>query len=119
MRRGRQDGILHRLRIGIGLQHHGFLCQSTGWRLAPAFDVNPNTAKREHALDVGAPYADAEGALSAAFATHAYYRLSEAQANVILEEVLQAASQWRSVATQLGTGSAEQRRMQAAFALFE
>lgn len=101
------------------LRNHGFLWQSTGWRLAPAFDVNPNTAKREHALDVGGPYADAEGALSAAFATHTYYRLSEAQANTILEEVLDAASQWRSVAIQLGIGSAEQRRVQAAFVLFE
>ena len=101
------------------LRNHGFLWQGSGWRLAPAFDVNPNTAKRERALDVGAPYASAEGALSAAFATHAYYRLSETQANTILEEVLDAASQWRSMATQLGIGSAEQRRMQAAFALFE
>lgn len=101
------------------LRNHGFLWQASGWRLAPAFDVNPNTAKREHALDVGAPYADTEGALSAAFASHAYYRLSETQASSILEEVLQAASQWRSVATQLGIGSAEQRRMQSAFALFD
>ena len=37
------------------LRNHGFLWHSTGWRLTPSFDVNPNTAKREHALDVERP----------------------------------------------------------------
>jgi serine/threonine-protein kinase HipA len=104
---------------GLALKFGKVGGQGSGWRLAPAFDVNPNTAQREHALNVGAPYADTEGALSAAFATHAYYRLTQAHANLILEEVLEAASQWRRVANQICIGGAEQRRMQAAFALFE
>ncbi|RGE47081.1 type II toxin-antitoxin system HipA family toxin [Comamonas testosteroni] len=101
------------------LRNHGFLWQGDGWRLAPAFDMNPNTAKREHALDVGGAYADTEGALNAAYATHDFYRLSAAQANTILEEVLAAASQWQTVAQRCAISQAEMRRMASAFGLFE
>ena len=30
------------------LRNHGFLLTPTGWRLAPAFDLNPNTDRAEH-----------------------------------------------------------------------
>lgn len=101
------------------LRNHGFLWQGDGWRLAPAFDMNPNTAKREHALDVGGAYADTEGTLNAAYATHDFYRLSAAQANTVLEEVLAAASQWQTVAQRCAISQAEMRRMASAFSLFE
>ena len=101
------------------LRNHGFLWQGDGWRLTPAFDMNPNTAKREHALDVGGAYADTEGALNAAYATHDFYRLSAAQANTVLEEVLAAASQWQTMALRCAISQAEIRRMASAFSLFE
>ena len=31
-------------------RNHGFIREASGWRLAPAFDVNPNLAKSEHSL---------------------------------------------------------------------
>ena len=32
------------------LRNHGFVREATGWRLAPAFDLNPNPARRHHEL---------------------------------------------------------------------
>jgi serine/threonine-protein kinase HipA len=32
------------------LRNHGFLHDGAGWRLAPAFDLNPIPDKREHEL---------------------------------------------------------------------
>jgi len=34
------------------LPNHGFVLCKTGWRLAPAFDVNPNIDKAEHVLNI-------------------------------------------------------------------
>lgn len=51
------------------LRNHGFLLTSSGWRLAPMFDVNPNPNGGEHALDLGDLFKDAD-----------YYRLTPARA---------------------------------------
>lgn len=34
------------------LRNHGFLLTPTGWRLAPAFDLNPNTDRADHVLNI-------------------------------------------------------------------
>jgi serine/threonine-protein kinase HipA len=34
------------------LRNHGFLLTPTGWRLAPAFDLNPNTERADHVLNI-------------------------------------------------------------------
>jgi len=34
------------------LRNHGFILGAAGWRLAPAFDVNPNIDKAEHVLNI-------------------------------------------------------------------
>jgi len=51
------------------LRNHGFLLADKGWRLAPMFDVNPNSNGGEHALDLGDPIKDTE-----------YYRMSKSMA---------------------------------------
>jgi serine/threonine-protein kinase HipA len=30
------------------LRNHGFIRELAGWRLSPAYDMNPNPAKSEH-----------------------------------------------------------------------
>ena len=34
------------------LRNHGFIREPSGWRLSPAFDMNPNPNKIEHALTI-------------------------------------------------------------------
>jgi len=50
------------------LRNHGFIRETTGWRVAPAYDLNPNPAKRTHALrlDDASDVPDLDAVLSTA-----------------------------------------------------
>lgn len=78
------------------LRNHGFLRQRGGWRLAPAFDVNPDPAKLEHSLALDD--ATHESDLGLVRETAPYYRLSATEAGETIAEVRQAVSRWRDVA---------------------
>jgi serine/threonine-protein kinase HipA len=56
------------------LRNHGFIRQPSGWRLSPAFDLNPNPEKYDHALAI-APQGAAP-TVATAIATAQHYRLS-------------------------------------------
>lgn len=58
------------------LRNHGFILTAKGWRLSPMFDVNPNLAGGENALDRGDLLGDA-----------AYYRLTRAEAERRLRDL--------------------------------
>jgi serine/threonine-protein kinase HipA len=32
------------------VRNHGFIRETTGWRRAPAYDMNPNPSRFEHSL---------------------------------------------------------------------
>lgn len=81
------------------LRNHGFLRTPGGWQLAPAFDINPNPDKREHALAIDAH--DPSPLLGNLRATHAFYRLTGTQAKAIEDEVRDAVGTWAAVATEL------------------
>jgi serine/threonine-protein kinase HipA len=81
------------------LRNHGFLRTPHGWRLAPAFDINPNPDKREHALAIDAN--DPSPSVRHLHATHALYRLTATRAGAIEEEVRAAVSDWHTQAIAL------------------
>ena len=92
------------------LRNHGFIREPSGWRLSPAFDMNPNTAKHEHALAI-----DTHSALprvATALETAELYRLSKAQADRIVADVRAAVAQWRHEADKLSLPSFEVKRME-------
>lgn len=87
------------------LRNHGFLRDPTGWKLAPAFDVNPNPDKDVHvlALDDADPTPDT----STLLAQHAYFRLDADIAQAIIEEVRTAVGRWQEEAKRQGAKSHE------------
>jgi serine/threonine-protein kinase HipA len=93
------------------LRNHGFLRTPHGWKLAPAFDLNPNPDKREHALAIDA--ADSGPAVRRLHATHRYYRLGASEAAAIEQEVRDAVARWRSVADDLKLGRLAQGQLDA------
>ena len=95
------------------LRNHGFLRATTGWRLAPAFDVNPNLDKHEHAMRLDE--ASAEPSVEAVLATAEFYRLTPRQAGKVATEVRGAVGQWMAVARGIGLSRAEVQRMERAF----
>ncbi|KLI99271.1 HipA domain-containing protein [Luteimonas sp. FCS-9] len=93
------------------LRNHGFLRALDGWRLAPAFDVNPNPDKDAHVLSIGLddPTPDTRLLLD----TCAYYRLSKARARAIVDEVRAVVRGWKDEARRCKARGAEIATMEA------
>ncbi|KAF1719935.1 serine/threonine-protein kinase HipA [Pseudoxanthomonas wuyuanensis] len=87
------------------LRNHGFLRAGDGWRLSPAFDVNPNPDKDHHvlAIDGSDPSPDS----SLLLATADYYRLSRNTAAALAEHVRAAVRGWETRARALGAPAGE------------
>jgi serine/threonine-protein kinase HipA len=95
------------------LRNHGFLRTRSGWRLAPAYDVNPSLEKHEHALRLDDT--SAEPNLTAVRESAELYRLTEREADGVLAQVRAVVKTWREKAQAIGLSRAEQQRMEAAF----
>lgn len=97
------------------LRNHGFIRHATGWRLAPAYDLNPNPARRSHALrlDESGDLPD----LDAVVATAPYYRLKPAVARRMLDRARRTTSAWRKRARAMRIPAAEIAAVEGAFEL--
>jgi serine/threonine-protein kinase HipA len=81
------------------LRNHGFVHQrGDAWKLAPAFDLNPNPDTGPKYLSTSIDDRDDAASVTAALAVAGYFRLSDGQARSTLAEVAEAVSQWRTVA---------------------
>ncbi|OGB30293.1 MAG: HipA domain protein [Burkholderiales bacterium RIFCSPLOWO2_12_FULL_61_40] len=95
------------------LRNHGFVLGETGWRLAPAFDVNPNIDKAEHVLNIDD--VDNRPDLATVLNTAAFYGLTDAQAGQVVEEVVSAVDSWQDTARRVHLASADVEMTAAAF----
>ena len=84
-----------------------------GWRLAPAFDMNPNPNKHEHALTLDGQVA--APSLKAVRQTADMYRLSPSAATAIENEVTAVVKGWKDRADALGMSRPEVLRMEGVF----
>jgi serine/threonine-protein kinase HipA len=87
------------------LRNHGFVLGKTGWRLAPAFDVNPNIDKAEHVLNIDD--ADNRPSLAAVLASAPFYSLTPERAQAVVEEVAAAVDGWQDAASRAGIPRAD------------
>lgn len=99
------------------LRNHGFLyARGRGWRLSPAFDLNPTpTDERARVLATNIDEHDGAASLDLALATAAYYGLGSRDAREIAGEVGAAVGGWRAVAAEMGATRREADRMESAF----
>ena len=95
------------------LRNHGFLLDAKGWRLSPAYDINPfpDSAGLSLAIDEHDNSLDFGLALSVA----PYFRLSKPEALSIMEAIRGVTATWRERAKALGIRKPEIERMQRAF----
>lgn len=95
------------------LRNHGFLLTSMGWKLSPAYDLNPIVGKQGLHLNI----TDTANALdyNLAFEVIDFFRLTHAEAICIYDEVLGAVKNWQHAATGLGVNRGEQIMKQEAF----
>lgn len=95
------------------LRNHGFILGEKGWRLAPAYDINPSVDKDHLALLIDT--ADNALDLELARSVGEYFALHHGEMDSIAAEVSKAVGQWRAVADELKIPRAEQELMAAAF----
>lgn len=99
------------------LRNHAFLYESPkGWRLSPAFDMNPVPIDiKPRVLSTSIDPGDNSASLELAFDVAEYFGLKANDAKAIAGEVGAAAAQWRQEAQKAGIGKADLERMESAF----
>lgn len=87
------------------LRNHGFIRSPAGWRLAPAFDMNPSFKKKEHVLSLD--LYNRQPDLGVVLATANYYRLESGRAREIVAAVCAVVGDWEVSARRVGLTAAE------------
>ncbi len=95
------------------LRNHGFILNQKGWRLSPAFDINPvpggyglslNISENDNRLDT-------DIALKAA----PYFRIDQTEGLSIIEEIRAAVVTWPELADKYNIPEYEKKEMESAF----
>ena len=99
------------------LRNHGFLWAGpAGWRLSPAYDLNPVPVDiKPRVLTTAIDLDDGTASLKLAYDVAAYFELKKDEASAIAGEVGKAVSSWRKEAEELGLTKQEIDRMSSAF----
>ena len=99
------------------LRNHGFLWSGpAGWRLSPAYDLNPVPVDiKPRVLTTNIDMDDGTASLKLAFEVASYFELNSASARRIAGEVGVAVASWRREAARLGLREREIDRMASAF----
>jgi serine/threonine-protein kinase HipA len=99
------------------LRNHGFLWSGpAGWRLSPAYDLNPVPVDiKPRVLTTAINEDDGQASLKLAYEVAPYFELKEEQARAIAREAGDAVASWRKEAAVLGLGKREIDRMASAF----
>lgn len=95
------------------LRNHGYILQTNGWKLSPAFDLNPNA--NGDGLKLNISESDNSQDLSLAQEVAEYFRIKPKKADEIIDEVVKAAKHWKKEASHMGISVSEKNRMARAF----
>jgi serine/threonine-protein kinase HipA len=99
------------------LRNHGFLyAGQEGWRLSPAYDLNPvPTDIKPRVLSTAINEADNTASFALAMEVASYFELDDKKARAIAKRVGAAVSTWRDEAARHGLSKTEIDRMASAF----
>ena len=95
------------------LRNHGFLLTADGWRLAPAYDLNPDPDGTGLSLNIS----ETDNALDFDLVREVavYFRVSGKDSKRIVEETVNVVGCWRDLASAHRISKVEQEEMAAAF----
>jgi serine/threonine-protein kinase HipA len=85
------------------LRNHGFLYSGKGWRLSPAFDMNPNIERTDFATSIDE--SGARNTIERAIKVCEDFRIDSHRGLSIVDEVKEAVSEWKKVAKRLGVSA--------------
>ena len=97
------------------LRNHGFILTQSGWRLSPAYDMNPNEMGNGLTLNISEN--SNEQRIALALETARLYQLKKEKAEAILTEMQSEISKWRIMAKQFGISNSEIDQTKRAFRL--
>ena len=99
------------------LRNHGFLYAGpSGWRLAPAYDLNPVPIDiKPRILTTAINLDDGTASISLAMEVAEYFELDLKDARQIVSKVKKAVATWRQEAAKLDLTADEINRMASAF----
>ncbi|MBL4818296.1 MAG: type II toxin-antitoxin system HipA family toxin [Deltaproteobacteria bacterium] len=99
------------------LRNHGFLYEGPrGWRLSPAYDMNPvPTDIKRKILSTAINLEDTTASVDLAMEVYSYFDLNLNKASEILKEVRNSVKTWREEALKIGLKKTEINRMESAF----
>ncbi len=95
------------------LRNHGFILRNDGWRLSPAYDINPSVDKEGLALMIDMD--DNTLDVDIAREVGEYFQLNPERMDTIVTEVYAVVSRWQEIATEIGISRSEQEIMKSAF----
>lgn len=95
------------------LRNHGFLLEPGGWKLSPAYDLNPSPDGRGLSLNISET--DNSLDLELVLRVSEYFRIGHQRSRQILSEVKASVVGWKDLAGQFGIPRAEQENMRRAF----
>ena len=98
------------------LRNHGFILTEKGWKLAPAYDINPS--ETGDGLKLNLSKDDNSQNLELAREVAEYFRLKKSKSAEIISEVISAVLQWENLAKK-SFSSKEISRMRHAFRVAE
>jgi len=96
------------------LGNHGFLLSRQGWRLSPAYDLNPNPKGTGLSLNISEADNSLDPALCLEVAT--WFRWETTEAEGFLRTATDQIRRWETLAQSLGISPAERVLMAPAFA---
>jgi serine/threonine-protein kinase HipA len=98
------------------LRNHGFLYEASGWRLSPAYDLNPMPVDiKPRILTTAINEADGTASLDLAYEVAPHFGVKPDKAKSIVRDVGQAVARWRETATATGLTGKEIDRIASAF----
>ena len=98
-------------------RNHGFLYEGTaGWRLSPAYDLNPVPVDlKPRFLTTAVDLEDREASVELALTVAPYFDLNENAARAIARDIALSVAEWRTIASKLGLPRHAIERMASAF----
>ena len=99
------------------LRNHGFLYSgNAGWRLSPAYDLNPVPIDlKPRYLSTAIDLDDTQASIDLALTVAPYFALDADNAGAIANDVARSVRDWRAVAARLGFARQAIERMSSAF----
>ncbi len=95
------------------LRNHGFLLSKNGWRLSPAYDINP--VEKGTGLSLNISEDDNSLDFDLCIEVIDYFRWEEKEAKSFINQTKEIVSQWKEKANQMNISNREQTLMETAF----